>query len=204
MLLRRTLTELGLRRDPQGMILGQSGGGPGGNHWLEVWYQPTIDLKYRNLVGARSLRAGRGIPSTASCSPDVFLVGASERSMLDLTHWVLARALKDWPSFATIGVPIELSINVPLVALTKLSIFGIMWKKKPAATAVARACSWKISEDEAAGNVDAAPEDDSGVEGPHGIGIAIDTLGPRYSEFLRLSDLPFTTIKIDRSYIAEP
>jgi len=45
--LRRTLTELGLRRDPQGMIkvsleevLAEG--------WLEVWYQPTINLKHRN------------------------------------------------------------------------------------------------------------------------------------------------------------
>jgi hypothetical protein len=42
--LRRTITELGLRRDPQGMVqvsleevLAEG--------WLEVWYQPTIDLK---------------------------------------------------------------------------------------------------------------------------------------------------------------
>jgi EAL domain-containing protein (putative c-di-GMP-specific phosphodiesterase class I) len=196
--LRRTLTELGLRRDPQAMIklsleevLAEG--------WLEVWYQPTIDLKHRNLVGAEAFVRARH-PEHGILPPDVFLVGASERNMLDLTHRVLARALKDWPAFATIGVPIELSINVPLVALTKLSIFGIMWEKKPDNS------QWpglvlEISEDDAAGNVNLLRKTTAELRS-YGIGIAIDNFGPRYSEFLRLSDLPFTTIKIDRSYIA--
>jgi hypothetical protein len=79
--------------------------------------------------------------------------GRRERTrLLDLTHRVLGAALQDWPSFATIGVPIELSINVPLVALTKLSIFGIMWEKKPDNLAVAGTRAGDL-EDEAAGNV---------------------------------------------------
>ena len=56
--LRRTLTELGLRRDPHGMIkvsleevLAEG--------WLEVWYQPTINLKHRNLVGAEAFVRAR-------------------------------------------------------------------------------------------------------------------------------------------------
>ena len=196
--LRRTLTELGLRRDPQGMIQ-VSLEEVLAENWLEVWYQPTIDLKYRNLVGAEAFVRARH-PEHGILPPDVFLVGASERALLDLTHRVLGRALKDWPSFATIGVPIELSINVPLVALTKLSIFGIMWEKKPDNS------QWpglvlEISEDEAAGNVTLLRKTTAELRS-YGIGIAIDNFGPRYSEFLRLSDLPFTTIKIDRSYIA--
>ena len=89
---------------------------------------------------------------------------------------------------------------MPLVALTKLSIFGIMWEKKPDNS------QWpglvlEISEDEAAGNVTLLRKTTAELRS-YGIGIAIDNFGPRYSEFLRLSDLPFTTIKIDRSYIA--
>ena len=196
--LRRTITELGLRRDPQGMIkVGLEEVLAEG--WLEVWYQPTINLKQRNLVGAEAFVRARH-PEHGILTPDLFLAGASERDLLDLTHRVLGRALQDWPSFATIGVPIELSINVPLVALTKLSIFGIMWEKKPDNS------QWpglvlEISEDEAAGNVTLLRKTTAELRS-YGIGIAIDNFGPRYSEFLRLSDLPFTTIKIDRSYIA--
>jgi len=197
--LRRTITELGLRRDPLGLvnvdleeILAEG--------WLEVWYQPTINLKHRNLVGAEAFVRARH-PEHGVLPPDVFLVGASERSLLDLTHRVLGRALQDWPSFATIGVPIELSINVPLVALTKLSIFGIMWEKKPD-TSQWPGLVLEISEEEAAGNVSLLRKATNELRS-YGIGIAIDNFGPRYSEFLRLSDVPFTAVKIDRSYIAD-
>ena len=196
--LRRTLTELGLRRDPQGMVQ-VSLEEVLAENWLEVWYQPTIDLKYRNLVGAEAFVRARH-PEHGILPPDVFLAGASERALLDLTHRVLGRALKDWPSFATIGVPIELSINVPLVALSKLSIFAIMWEKKPDSS------QWpgltlEISEADAVGNLAVLRKATAELRA-YGIGLAIDSFGPCYAEFLHQPDLPFTTVKIDRSYVA--
>src|SRR5262249_46213893 len=91
--LSRTLTELGLRRDPQATIkvgleeiLAEG--------WLELWYQPTINLKQRTLVGAEAfVRANH--PQHGLLMPEAFLAGASERTMLELTHRVLGRALQD-------------------------------------------------------------------------------------------------------------
>lgn len=167
--------------------------------WLELWYQPAIDLKQRKLVGAEAFARARH-PELGILTPDAFLPGAGESALIDLTRRVLGRALHDWSSFATIGVPIELSINVPLVALTKLSVFGILWEQKPDAP------QWpgltlEISEDEAIENLTLVKKAVAELRS-YRISMAIDNFGPRYAEFCRWPDFPFTAIKIDRSYIA--
>ena len=167
--------------------------------WLELWYQPVIDLKQRKLVGAEAFARARH-PELGVLPPDAFLPGANETSLIDLTRRVLGRALHDWSSFATIGVPIELSINVPLVALTKLSVFGILWEQKPDA-AQWPGLTLEISEDEAIENLSLVKKAVAELRS-YRISMAIDNFGPRYAEFCRWSDFPFTAIKIDRSYIA--
>lgn len=194
----RVVQELGLRRDPLATIqvgleevLAED--------WLELWYQPTIDLRQRRLVGAEAFVRARH-PQHGILPPDTFLSGAKETSLLDLTRRVLGRALHDWPAFATIGVPIELSINVPLVALTKLSIFGILWEEKPD-TPQWPGLTLEISEDEAIENVTLLKKAIAELR-TYGISMAIDNFGPRYAEFSRWPELPFSAVKIDRSYIA--
>ena len=196
--LRQTITDLGLRRDPHAAIkvsldevLAEG--------WLELWYQPAINLQYRNLVGAEAFVRARH-PEHGVLSPDLFLPGASEEALVTLTRRVLARALQDWPAFEAVGIPIELSVNVPVVALTRLSIFAILWEKKPDSP------QWpglmlEISEQDAVGSLDVLRKARTELR-TYGIGIALDKFGPRYSDFLAQPDLPFTAIKIDRSYIA--
>jgi len=196
--LHRVVTQLGLRRDRHAYarvgleeILAEG--------WLELWYQPTINLQHRKLVGAEAFVRARH-PEHGILPPDLFLPDASERALVELTRRVLGRALQDWPSFEKVGVPIELSINVPLVALSKLSIFAIMWEKKPDSS------QWpgltlEISEADAVGNLAVLRKATAELRA-YGIGLAIDSFGPCYAEFLHQPDLPFTTVKIDRSYVA--
>jgi EAL domain-containing protein (putative c-di-GMP-specific phosphodiesterase class I) len=167
--------------------------------WLELWYQPTIDLKQRKMVGAEAFVRARH-PEHGVLSPETFLSNASEQELLDLTRRVLGRALRDWPAFATMGVPVELSINVPIAVLSKLSIFAIMWEQKPDVP------NWpgltlEIAEEEAVHNIPLVNKALKELQ-PYGISISVDNFGPSYAELLRLPELPFKELKIDRSYIS--
>lgn len=196
--IRQVLTALGLRRDAHASIkvdlrevLAEG--------WLELWYQPTIDLKQRKMVGAEAFVRARH-PQLGILTPETFLANAGEQELLDLTRRVLGRALRDWPAFATIGVPVELSINVPIAVLSKLSIFAIMWEQKPDAP------NWpgltlEIAEDEAVHNIPLVNKALKELQ-PYGISISVDNFGPSYAELLRLPELPFKELKIDRSYIS--
>ena len=99
--------------------------------WLELWYQPTIDLKMRKMVGAEAFVRARH-PEHGILTPETFLSNASEQELLDLTRRVLGRALQDWPAFAKIGTPVELSINVPIAALSKCGNRSRMHRTGPA------------------------------------------------------------------------
>lgn len=196
--IRQVVTALGIRRDAHASIkvdlrevLAEG--------WLELWYQPTIDLKQRKMVGAEAFVRARH-PDHGILTPETFLSNASEQELLDLTRRVLGRALRDWPAFATIGVPVELSINVPIVVLSKLSIFAIMWEQKPDAP------NWpgltlEIAEEEAVHNIPLVNKALKELQ-PYGISISVDNFGPSYAELLRLPELPFRELKIDRSYIS--
>jgi EAL domain-containing protein (putative c-di-GMP-specific phosphodiesterase class I)/FixJ family two-component response regulator len=196
--IRQVVTALGLRRDDQASIkvdlqdvLAEG--------WLELWYQPTIDLKLRKMVGAEAFVRARH-PEHGTLTPETFLSNAGEQELLDLTRRVLGRALKDWPAFATIGMPVELSINVPIAVLSKLSIFAIMWEQKPDAP------NWpgltlEIAEEEAVRNIPLVNKALKELQ-PYGISISVDNFGPSYAELLRLPELPFKELKIDRSYIS--
>src|SRR5215831_8974112 len=89
------------------------------NNWLELWYQPKIELKSLHLVGAEALvrarHPTRGIVPTA-----LFLPGARKDDLHALTERVILTALGDWETFAQYGVSIKLAVNVPVSALVEL------------------------------------------------------------------------------------
>ena len=78
--------------------------------WLELFYQPKIELKTKRLVGAEGLVRARH-PTQGLLSPGVFLPGASESDMLRLTERVIITALQDWQACAAAGIPLKLSVN---------------------------------------------------------------------------------------------
>jgi EAL domain-containing protein (putative c-di-GMP-specific phosphodiesterase class I) len=167
--------------------------------WLEVWYQPTINLKHRNMIGAEAFVRARH-PDHGILGPDAFMPGAAEADLLYMTRRVLGRALHDWPAFAALGIPLDLSVNIPVVALTKLSLFAILWEQKPDAP------NWpgltlEITEEEAVPNIALATKAIAELR-PYGISIAVDNFGSSYYELSRLAQLPFKELKIDRSTIA--
>jgi EAL domain-containing protein (putative c-di-GMP-specific phosphodiesterase class I) len=167
--------------------------------WLEVWYQPTISLKERRMVGAEAFVRARH-PDHGVLTPEMFMNNAEEADLLDLTRRVLGRTMQDWPSFAALGIPIELSINVPVIALSKLSMFGILWDSKPDSP------NWpgltlEITEQEAISNMGLITKSLNELR-TYGISVSVDNFALGYSEFSRLRELPFKDLKIDRDFIS--
>ena len=196
--LRDAITSLGLRRDA-GAAIEVDLGEVLREGWLELWYQPTINLKERRMVGAEAFVRARH-PDHGILMPEAFLPRAQERDLLDLTRRVLGRAMQDWPAFSTIGIPIELSINVPIVVLSKMSIFGIMWEQKPDAP------NWpgltlEITEQEATANLPLINKALGELRG-YGISISVDNFALSYAELSKQAELPFKDVKIDRNFIS--
>jgi len=168
--------------------------------WFELWYQPKIDLRGRYLVGAEALVRARR-PDGGLISPGAFLPGAAEADMLALTERVILTALRDFEDCAEQGVSLKLSVNVPASAFVKLPIAKMLREQRPAAE------NWpglilEVTEDEVMHDLKIAQEVADELSALH-CSLALDDFGAGYSSLARLRQLPFSELKIDRSYVTD-
>lgn len=167
--------------------------------WFELWYQPKIELKSLHLVGAEALvrarHPTRGIVPTA-----LFLPGARKDDLHALTERVILTALGDWETFAQYGVSIKLAVNVPVSALVELPMTQMLREARPSAA------NWpgvtlEVTEDQIVHDLDLARDVAEALRELK-CDLAVDDFGAGYSSLARLKQLPFSELKIDRSYVA--
>jgi EAL domain-containing protein (putative c-di-GMP-specific phosphodiesterase class I) len=168
--------------------------------WVELFYQPKIDLKTTRLVGAEGLVRARH-PKRGVLAPGAFLPGAAEADMLALTERVIVTALRDWQDFAAAGMPVKLSVNVPVSALVNLPIPTMLREERP------RAENWpglimEVTEDQIIHDLKMA-NDVADALREFNCTLAVDDFGAGYSSLARLRQLPFSELKIDRSYVTD-
>lgn len=166
--------------------------------WCELWYQPKIELKTLRLVGAEALVRARH-PARGVVPPSFFLPNAVEDDMMALTEHVILSALGDWEIFNEHGVPLKLSVNVPVSAFSKLPIPRMLSEARP------RAADWpgmilEVTEDQIINDLNLA-NDVAGALRDLKCTLALDDFGAGYSSLARLKQLPFSELKIDRSYV---
>jgi len=166
--------------------------------WFELWYQPKIELKTMRLVGAEALVRARH-PTRGVVAPYFFLPDASEEDLLALTERVILTALGDWDIFNENGVAMKFAVNVPVCAFVKLPITRMLREARP------RADNWpgmvlEVTEDQIIHDLNLA-NDVAGDLRALNCTLALDDFGAGYSSLARLKQLPFSELKIDRSYV---
>jgi EAL domain-containing protein (putative c-di-GMP-specific phosphodiesterase class I) len=168
------------------------------SHWLELWYQPKIDLRSRMLAGAEGLVRCRH-PGGRVLLPESFLPGASEDGHLALTEYVMRAALTDWNDFAAVGVPLLASVNTTVKALERLPLAGLIREHRPQSE------RWpglilEVSETDVVKDIALTHEIATQLRIYH-IKLAIDDFGEGYSSFTRLKGLPFSELKLDQNFV---
>ncbi len=166
--------------------------------WFELWYQPKIELRTMRMVGAEALVRARH-PERGVVAPFFFLPGASEEDMHALTEQVILTALGDWEIFNEYGVAMKFAVNVPVSAFVKLPIARMLREARP------RAENWpglvlEVTEDQIINDL-ALANDVAGALREQNCTLALDDFGAGYSSLARLRQLPFSELKIDRSYV---
>lgn len=168
------------------------------NDWLELWYQPKIDLRNKMLAGAEGLIRCRH-PVHGVLSPASFLPGASERSHSMLTEHVIVTALRDWDDIAEIGVHLHTAVNTSIGSLANLQLPSLIREHRP------KSDKWpglilEVTESEVVKDVALMHEISTQLR-IYGITFAIDDFGEGFSSFSRLRELPFAELKLDRSFV---
>jgi EAL domain-containing protein (putative c-di-GMP-specific phosphodiesterase class I) len=166
--------------------------------WLEIWYQPKIDLKRKCLAGAEALARIRH-PELGVLLPDRFLPAGSEESLTRLTEHALLATLRNWTIFDEAGFNLHLAINLPASVLLHLPISAIVEEHRPQAE------HWpglilEVTEDEIVRDLALAQNVATQLK-ISGVTVAIDDFGAGYSSLSSLRDLPFAELKIDHSFV---
>jgi EAL domain-containing protein (putative c-di-GMP-specific phosphodiesterase class I) len=167
--------------------------------WEELWYQPKIELRTKRLVGAEGLVRARR-PDGSIVPPGDFLPGAKEEEMLALTERVIVTALRDFEDCAVQGASVKLSVNVPVSALVKLPLARMLREHRPPTP------NWpglilEVTEDEILHDLKLANHVAAELRSLR-CTLALDDFGAGYSSLARLRQLPFSELKIDRSYVS--
>src|SRR5262249_13326539 len=81
--------------------------------WLQLWYQPKIDLNAFSVCGGEALLRARH-PEFGLLTPAHLLPPAGDPRYQALSRFVIERAVKDWGLLADQGSAIKLSVNVPV------------------------------------------------------------------------------------------
>ncbi|WIY52770.1 EAL domain-containing protein [Devosia sp. YIM 151766] len=166
---------------------------------LSLAFQPLLDISTRKVMSCEAL-ARWTHAELGPIAPAIFIPLAEEMGLIsDITAWVVENATREcscWASSVGVGVNVSArdfrGIDLPALVDRALRQSGLppeRFEIEVTETAV-------IEERDLAGSVLQALAD-------RGIAIALDDFGTGYSSLSYLSALPFTKLKIDRSFVAD-
>jgi diguanylate cyclase (GGDEF)-like protein/PAS domain S-box-containing protein len=170
---------------------------------FELYYQPKVDMRSLQLVGAEALIRWRH-PERGLLSPADFLLAVEGTTLeVELGDWVVATALAQLEAWHQAGLPMELSINISAGHL-QASDFTWKLKRKLLRYPNLPKGSLQIEVLETAALEDIPGVIDT-IERCRRIGIsfALDDFGTGYSSLSYLGRLPIDTLKIDQSFIRD-
>ncbi|WP_052129974.1 putative bifunctional diguanylate cyclase/phosphodiesterase [Ureibacillus sinduriensis] len=170
------------------------------NKELELYYQPIIDLKSKNIVAVESLLRWNN-ETVGPVSPDEFIPVAEETGMiLPIGHWVLQTAIQQNAKWLSEGYkPLKTSINVSVRQLLD-PMFGDNVKNAIESTGIdGDKIVLEITES-------IAMYADSMIEKLNalkkiGVTLSMDDFGTGYSSLSYLNKYPLDSLKIDKSFV---
>jgi diguanylate cyclase (GGDEF)-like protein/PAS domain S-box-containing protein len=171
------------------------------NNEFELYYQPKVDMRSLQLVGAEALIRWNH-PERGLLAPAEFLHVVEGTTLeIELGDWVVATALAQLETWLQAGLPMELSINISARHL-QASDFTWKLKRKLLRYPNLPKGSLQIEVLETAALEDIPRVIDT-IERCRKIGIsfALDDFGTGYSSLSYLGRLPVDTLKIDQSFI---
>jgi EAL domain-containing protein (putative c-di-GMP-specific phosphodiesterase class I)/ActR/RegA family two-component response regulator len=169
---------------------------------MELHLQPIIASAEQSVVQLEALIRWRH-PNGEVWTPDKFLPAAErEPAVIDrLSMWVVDAALAHYRNLATSGLPIPIAVNISGVNLRSLDFPDHMAERVLRAGVPSSALAFEVTESVAV--------DDGSVTMDvltrlrlKGFELAIDDLGMGHSSLNTLRQMPFTQIKIDKTFVA--
>jgi diguanylate cyclase (GGDEF)-like protein len=170
---------------------------------LDVWYQPIVRLADRSIAGFEALLRWNH-PEKGVIEPAEF-IGHSEETglILQLGHFALERAAEDlarWQRYFPLRPPLFVSVNLSRRQLRDFRFESALKQVLATNELVPGTLNLEITESAVASSGD-LPRMLERLRAA-GAGLSIDDFGTGTSSLSQFRQLPFDTVKIDRSFLA--
>ncbi|MEB3883208.1 EAL domain-containing protein [Lyngbya sp. CCY1209] len=167
---------------------------------LQLYYQPKVDLKTGEIVGAEALlrwqRGDRGF-----VSPAVFIPLAEETGSIEaIGEWVVKTACRQLKSWQAVGISLPVAVNISACQFNQTNfrkqLIDILLQESLDASYL----ELELTESVLVKNEELSIRKLNSLKAL-GLGIAIDDFGTGYSSLSYLNQFPFDTLKLDRCFV---
>jgi EAL domain-containing protein (putative c-di-GMP-specific phosphodiesterase class I) len=168
-------------------------------NWLELWYQPKLELRSLALSGAEALIRLRH-PTWGIVPPAYFIHDDTDPHFGALSAFVMAQAIEDWRYFVGEYGHVEIAINLPVTFFRHPAAIENLARQMPQHAAF-QGLIVELDGSDLIRNLPLAKKAARQLQ-MHNIGISIDDLGTDWPSLMELDDFPFVEIKVDRNLVA--
>jgi EAL domain-containing protein (putative c-di-GMP-specific phosphodiesterase class I)/CheY-like chemotaxis protein len=167
---------------------------------FEPFFQPKVELETRAIRGAEALARWRH-PQLGLISPKGFIAPLEAGGKMDgLTMAMVEGAARNCRRWIDASIDASVSVNLSLGSLADVTLANRVTDVVEAQGLEPRRVTFEITESAAVSDVGKTLENLSRLR-MKGFGLSIDDYGTGYSSMERLARVPFTELKIDRSFV---
>jgi len=169
---------------------------------FSIWFQPKVDATSLRAVGMEALARWQ-LPGGKFIPPDSFISVAENEGLIgELSRLLVTISLTEAAKLFTAGHPLKVAINLSGTWLNDLSLPDFILTKTTAVGLTAADVILEVTETGVMEDLTTALDVLSRLR-LKGFGLSIDDFGIGYSSFEQLGRIPFTEMKLDRSFVSK-
>jgi EAL domain-containing protein (putative c-di-GMP-specific phosphodiesterase class I) len=172
------------------------------NDELRLDYQPKVDVTSGAVLGVEALVRWQH-PMRGRLGPDSFIPLAEQSDQIgELTRWVMRTAVAQWRRWHEVGLDISIAVNFSGRNLNEIEFPDILERL---CRNLDVACGQFVIEitETATASDEVKMMDIATRLRLKGFRISIDDFGTGYSSLVQLQRLPFSEMKIDKSFVIQ-
>lgn len=170
------------------------------NHEFEAYFQPKVALATGKVKGAEALARWLH-PQQGVVAPAAFIPALEDNGMIDKLLWVmLQKGAEFCGTCRSAGIEGTVAVNLSIKSLADVNLAERVTEVVRGFGAEPRDMVIEVTESAATTDVGRVLENLSRLR-MNGFGLSIDDYGTGYSSMQQLTRIPFTELKIDRSFV---
>jgi EAL domain-containing protein (putative c-di-GMP-specific phosphodiesterase class I)/CheY-like chemotaxis protein len=169
---------------------------------LFLQYQPKLDCAAGQMTGAEALVRWRH-PARGTVPPDQFIALAESHGLIDrLTDWVVANAARQIAEWEKQGLSLDIAINISAKNTQDIDLPDRLLELCRAAGANPGKIILELTETSAMRDAVQMMDVLTRLR-VKGFRLSIDDFGTGYSSLVQLQRMPFSELKVDRSFVMQ-